>query len=165
MTEQLVIVTGVAQLDAVLRTLEPKIQKKFTRKSLRNVGKLVMAAAKAIVQAEAYFTGTLYKAFKLRAVKRKRNAIGVSMFINREKLFANYTAEYGHPPNPRKGETEPHYYPASIEFGFTRPDGTEVPAIRPMRRALYDNAEAFKQFFANDLREIIQEAAIKGAAA
>lgn len=153
-----VVVTGLAQLDAKLASLEPKLQTKFARKSLRAVAKKVVAAAKAIVQAEAYNTGTLWKAFKVRALKRKRGRIGTSMFVDREKLFAAYASQYGHPPHPAKGQSTPWYYLASIEFGYQRKGGASVPAIRPMRRALYDNAEAFKQFFVSDIQELIREA-------
>lgn len=156
---QAVFLTGLAQLDAKLASLEPKLQKKLARKSLRSIAKKVVAAAKSIVQAEAYNTGALYKNFKVRALKRSRNRIGTSMFVDREKLFADYAARYGHTPNPAKGEKEPFYYLAAIEFGYQRPSGEQVEAVRPMRRALYDNANEFKQFFVTDIQELIREAA------
>lgn len=161
MASQFVIVTGLAQLDAKLAAMEPKLTKKFTRKALRNIAKKVVAATRAIVQAEAYFKGVLYKSFKVKALKRSRSRIGVQMFVDREKLFADYAAAYGHPPHPEQGKSDPHYYLASIEFGYQRKNGEEVRPIRPMRRALYDNAEAFKQFFVTDLRELISEASKK----
>jgi hypothetical protein len=159
MASQLVFVTGLAQLDAKLAQLEPKLQKKFTRKALRAVAKKVVDAIKAIIQVEAFNKGVLYKAFKVRALKRSRGRVGVSMFVDREKLFADYTAAYGHPPNPAKGDEDPFYYLAAIEYGYQRKGGEKVTAIRPMRRGLYDNAEAMKQFFIADIQELISEAA------
>lgn len=160
---QAVIVTGLAQLDAVLASMEPKLQKKFTRKSLRAVAKKVTGAAKAIVQAEAYHFGVIFKNLKVRALKRARNRLGVQMFVDRDDLFVDYLAAYGRLPASIKGKKVPHYYLASIEFGYHRPDGTEVPAVRPMRRALYDNANEFKRFFVSDLQELIREASSKAA--
>src|SRR5262245_5677834 len=98
-----VIVTGIAGLDVMLATLEPKLQTKLARKSLRYIGKLVVAAAKAIVKAEAYDTGTLHNQFKVRALKRKAGRIGVSMFADRDSTIVDYWLAYGHPPHPAKG--------------------------------------------------------------
>lgn len=159
MAGQAVIVTGLKQLDDVLAQLEVKVQKKFIRKALRNVAKKVVETAKRIVHAEAYDTGTLHDSFKVRALKRSRRGIGVAMFVDRDKLFALYESRHGRRPTPRSGEDEPHYYLASIEFGYSRPDGTQVPAVRPMRRALYENEDVLKQFFKDDLTELIRELA------
>jgi hypothetical protein len=157
MAQKLVFVTGLKQLDDLLAGLEPKTQKKFTRQALRKSAKRVVEAIKEIVYREAYNLGVLYESFKVRALKRSRRRFGVSMFVDREKLFAAYASWYGHPPNPAKNSTDPWYYLASIEFGFRRKNGREQRAIRPMRRGLYDNEEEIKQYFIADLHEIISE--------
>ncbi len=151
------IVTGDIHLDRKLAELGPKIANKFSRKALRRGIKKVVDDTKKIVRAEAYNLGVIHKSFKVRALKRKRGRVGLAMFVDREKLFFDYAELYGHPPNPRKGEDDPHYYLASIEFGYERVDGTTVPAIRPMRRGLYENATEIQQFFVGDVREMLSE--------
>lgn len=153
------IVTGLKQLDTALQALGPKMANKFTRKALRNCAKKTTAAAKAIVEREAFNTGTLADSFKVRALKPKkgRNVVGTQMFVDADKLFAKYEEAYGFPPHPMKGQKRPHYYLASIEFGFQRPNGQHVPAIRPMRRAIYDNAAALQAFFIGDVKEMLRE--------
>jgi hypothetical protein len=149
----LVIVTGFAQLDAKLRGLPPAMQRKFVRGALRKGAKRIVLEFKRIVRAEAFDTGTLHKAAKVKALKRSRTRVGVSMFIDREKLFANYAAKHGgKKPHPAKGQTEPFYYPASIEFGTEH-----QPPIRPMRRALYDNAAVYRELFRADVTQFIAE--------
>lgn len=157
MAGRMVIVTGVKQVDDALAKLEPKLSNKFTRKALRNSAKKVVAATKEIVEQEAYNEGVLYKSFKVRALKRKRGRVGVSMFVDRDKLIAAYEAAYGHAPNPLTGHKDPHYYLASIEFGYERPNGQKVQAVRPMRRALYGNARSLQQFFVQDVQEMLNE--------
>lgn len=152
-TGGLVIVTGFAQLDAKLKSLPPNLQRKFVRGALRKGAKRIVLEAKRIVRAEAYDTGTLHKAFKVKALKRSRTRIGVSMFVDRDKLFADYAKKHGgKPPHPAAGEKEPFYYPAAIEFGTDK-----QPAIRPMRRALYDNADVYRAFFRADVLQFIAE--------
>lgn len=160
MASAVVVVTGIKQIDALLATCAPKLQRKLAQKSLRNAAKLVVKDAKAIIKAEAYNLGVVHDSLKVRALKRKRGRLGVSMFVDREKLFEDYKEEYGHPPHPLEGEAEPHYYLASIEFG------TETqPAVRPMRRALYGNLEQCRAMFAADMRAFLNEVAVTGATA
>lgn len=152
-----VIVTGLKQLDDKLAALGPKLQNKLGRKALRNCAKKVVKSTQAIVQSEAYHTGTIYRNFKIKALKRSRVRVGIAMFIDRNNLFQEYEEAYGHPPNPADGEADPYYYLAAIEFGYRRPDGSEVRAIRPMRRALYDNANSLQAFFVQDIKEMLDE--------
>jgi hypothetical protein len=149
---KLVFVTGYAQLDAKLRTLPNKLQAKFVRGALRKCAKRVVRDTQNIVRAEAYNEGVLYRALKVKSLKRSRKRVGTSVFIDREKLFAAYTAKYGHPPHPAKGRSDPFYYPAVVEFG----SDTREP-VKPMRRALYDNANELRALFAADVRQFIAE--------
>ncbi len=149
----LVVVTGDKELDAKLANLPTAMQRKFIRGALKTGSKRVVAEFQKIVKAEAYDTGTLHDAAKVKPTKRSRSRIGVSMFIDREKLFAAYATKHaGHPPHPAKGAKGPFYYPAVIEFG----DDRKQP-IRPMRRALYDHAAAYRELFIEDVNAVIEE--------
>lgn len=148
-----VILTGDKELDARLKQLEPKLQKKLTRKALRKGGKRVLTKFQDIVDAEAFETGAYRKSAKIRALKRSRNKLGVTIHVDRDKYFAEYEKQYGHKPTPRHGETEPHYVPATIEFGDERHE-----AVRPQRRALYENETQIKRDFVSDMKELVREA-------
>ncbi len=149
----LVIVTGFAQLDAKLRSLPAAIQRKFVRGALRKSAKRVVQEFKRIVHAEAHDTGTLERAAKVRSLKRSRTRIGVAMFIDREKLFAEYATKHGgKTPHPAAGEKDPFYYPAVIEFG-----SENRKPIRPMRRALYDHESELRAYFRDDTAQFIAE--------
>lgn len=152
MAKQFVIVTGYAQLDAKLRGMPAAIQKKFVRGGLRKGSKRIVREFQRIVRAEAFDTGVLSRAAKPKALKRSRKRVGVSVFIDRDKLFAKYAAKHGRPPHPSKGSSEPHYYAASIEFGTEHQE-----PVRPMRRALYDNAGVYREYFKADVLQFIAE--------
>lgn len=151
----LVIVTGFKELDAKLRSLSPKLQRKFVRQSLRKVNKRVQKEFKAIVKAEAYDTGALSRSTKVRSLKRSRSRVGVGVYIDREKLFANYAKKHdGKQPHPSAGEMEPFYYAAVVEFG-----SADHEPVRPMRRALYEHSKEYQNYFRNDIAELIAESA------
>ncbi len=148
-----VVVTGFKELDAKLRSLTPALQRKLVRQALRKSGKRDVRATKAIIRSEAHDTGALERAVKVRSLKRSRSRIGVGIFIDRDKYFADYASKHGgKPPNPAAGETAPFYVPAVIEFG----DENKKP-IRPLRRGLYGNADKTKQDFRDDLVQLIAE--------
>jgi hypothetical protein len=151
-SSKLVYVTGHKELDLKLRLLPDKLQRKFVRGALRKCAKRVVRDTQNIVRAEAYNEGVLYRALKVKSLKRSRVRVGTSVFIDREKLFAAYQAKYGHPPHPAKGRNDPFYYPAVIEFG----SDTKEP-VKPMRRALYDNANELRALFAADVKQFIAE--------
>src|SRR5690606_34500138 len=70
-----IIVTGDEQLDAALAQLEPKLQKKAIRKACRNAAKkAVMPAVKASIRSQAYDTGAMHDAVKVRATSRRVKA-------------------------------------------------------------------------------------------
>lgn len=151
--QKLIFVTGLAQLDAKLTGLPSGIQRKFVKGALKKGAKRVAIEAKRIIRNEAYDTGTLYRSIKARNLKRSRRRVGVAIFPDKDKLFANYAAKHdGKPPHPAKGETEPFYYFATIEFGDANHE-----AVRPMRRALYDHANVYVAFFHADIQQFIAE--------
>ena len=152
-TGGLVVGTGFAQLDAKLAAMPAAMQRKLVRGGLKRAINRCVRDAKRIVKDEAYDTGVLHNAFKSKALKRSRKKFGYSMFIGRETLFQRYAAKHGgQAPHPAKGEKEPFYYPAVIEFG-----SDNRPAIKPMRRALYDNADEYRELFKADVLQFIAE--------
>lgn len=159
-----VVVTGFAELDSKLATLEAKLQRKLIRQALRKSGKRVIEDAKSIVRAEAHDTGAFEKSISVRAAKRSRKYIGIEVFVDANKLFAeSIKASGGTKLTRRKEIIAAHraerdameFYPAFIEFGYTRQDGTEQPPVRSQRRALYDNERVIKDNFISDLRELV----------
>lgn len=155
----LVFVTGLKQLDDKLTAMPAAMQKKFVRGALRKGAKRIVVEVKRIIKAEAYDTGTLHKSFKVKSLKRSRKRVGVSMFVDREKLFTNYASKHGgKKPHPASGENEPFYYLAAIEFGTE----TQEP-VRPMRRALYDNQEVYRAYFRADVLKFISEQKVSTA--
>lgn len=148
----LVVVTGYREVDAKLRSLEPKIQRKFVRGALRKCTKRLNRELQRILKAEAYDTGSYAKSIKAKALKRSRNRIGVATYTDTTKLYARYEAAHGHKPHPAKGRSEPFFYPAVLEFGSDTQE-----ALAPMRRALYDNADTYREYFKADVLQFIAE--------
>jgi hypothetical protein len=152
-TGGLVVVTGFKELDEKLKGMPAAIQRKFIRGALRKGGKRAVLEAKRIIRAEAKDTGALEKSVTVKSLKRSRKRIGVSIMPKRDKLFANYAAKHdGKTPRPAKGESDPFYYAAAVEFGTP----TNKP-IAPFRRALYDNSEVIIAYFRADVLQFIAE--------
>jgi len=111
MAGKLIVVTGIKQIDRKLKQLEPKIQKKVLRQSMRAGLKEVQAEMKAQVPVD---TGLMKKNVKVRALKRSRKRIGMEVRVGAapglithwasgESFFYPAGVEYGdstHPPNP-----------------------------------------------------------------
>lgn len=148
---KLIFATGFEEIDAKLRAMPTALQRKFVRGALRKGGKRLTQAAKQIIRSEARDTGALEQSVKVKALKRKRSRVGVEVFPERDKLFTKYAAKHeGRQPHPAKDGTEPYYYPAVIEFG-----NATHRAVSPFRRALYDNAAVYREYFGADVREFI----------
>jgi hypothetical protein len=148
---KLVVVTGVKELDAKLRTLAPNLQRKFVRGALRNAGKRVQVDFKRIVKAEAYDTGAFRDSTKIKALKRSNKRIGIAFFTDTKKMYARRAAKL----DKRTGNThkvQEFFYPSVIEFG-----SKDRQPVRPMRRSLYDNEKAITAYFVADLRKFIAE--------
>jgi len=152
----MVVVTGFKELDARLRTMPTKLQRKFLKGALRKGGKRLSREVVNILEAEAYDTGTLAKSMKVKANKRSRKSIGVSVMPPRNVLFAKY-AQAQQKQRKKAGNAtfaapKKDYYPAYVEFG------TETePAVKPLRRALYENADVWRAYFQGDLKQFITE--------
>ena len=156
----LVVVTGFKELDAKLSAMPPAIQRKFLRGALRKGGKRLANAAVRIVQDEAFDTGTLAKSIKVKALKRTKARVGVEVMPSRDVLFKNYAKAQqkarGKSGNATFAKPKTAYYPAYVEFGTD-----SQPAIKPFRRALYDNAAAYRAFFQGDMRQFIAEGKVR----
>jgi hypothetical protein len=154
------IVTGWAEIDAKLKSIDPTTQKKLMRKSLRKGAKLSRDEAAQIAEQETDGEGAYAKSLTVKAMKRSRTRIGVSVIPDRKKYFAEYEKRYGKQPNPAANASEPFYVPAALEFGYMRGD-TYVPPVRAQRRGLYDNSGPIKQMVREDMQEVLRETAAK----
>ncbi len=150
--QTLVFVTGFKELDAKLRSLPNKIQRKFVIGALRKSGKRDLKETKKIVHDEAHDTGAYEQSLKVKALKRSRTRVGVAVVIDRDKYFALYESKHGKPPNPAAGEKEPFFVPAVLEFG-----SEHKQPVRAQRRGLYDNEDAYLEYFRSDLKQFIDE--------
>lgn len=75
-----VIITGIRDIDRKLRTLEPRVQKKYVRQAIRAGLKTVATAVKSEAPVES---GLTKSAVKVRAVKkRKRTSIELEVMID-----------------------------------------------------------------------------------
>jgi len=111
---------GDARLQARLKRLDAKVQKKVVRKALRAGAKMVLAAARALVSAD---TGALRAGLKPRALKARRGTFGVQVMTpTREQLGI---------PADASG-----YYPAVLEYG------AEGHPARPFLRPALDQARS-----------------------
>lgn len=141
-----VVVTGDKQIDKALRRLDTKIQRKTVMAALRKSREKAYNdyISRVPVKSGAMRDATLKRAAK---GKKKRGVIGVSLVIDRKKLFAKYEAHYGRLPGKRTKDSEPFFYPTVVEFG-----DKDTPAEKPLREAVYGNEEAIKRIFLNELR-------------
>ena len=152
------LVTGWKDVDAKLKLLEPAAQKKLMRKSLRKGAQLSRDEARSIIEQETDGEGAYAKSLTVKAMKRSRSRIGVSVLPDRKKYFAAYESKYGKQPNPAATESEPFYVPAALEFGYMHGE-TYVPPLRAQRRGMYDNEQPIKQLVQSDMRELLREVA------
>lgn len=149
---KLVIVTGFKQLDDKLRNMPAALQRKFVRGGLRKGTKRLIQEIRRIIKTDAYDTGAFYGSLKAKALKRSQKRVGVATFTDTDKLYAKYEQKHGHKPHPAKGETQPFFYPAVLEFGSE----TQEP-VKPLRKALYDNASIYREYFKADVLQFIAE--------
>lgn len=134
------VVTGIKGLDKALKALPAKIEKKVLRQAMRKGVKPIQAAAKANVPVRS---GTLKKAIKVRAMKRKKDRLGVLVIVGQGDF---------------KGET---FYGAMIEYGHFAgkrgtPDRKFVEAKPFMRPAFETNKEAVGKETVRLIREGVE---------
>ncbi len=98
-----VVVTGIKAIDRKLKRLEPKVQRKVFRQSMRAGMKVMQAEVQSQVPVD---TGLTKKNVKVRALKRKRNRIAMEVRVAAAPGLITHWAS-----------GEPFFYPAGIEFG------------------------------------------------
>lgn len=130
--------TGFKKLDRQLRKLPGPMAKKALRKGLRAGAKIIQAEAKVRVPK---VTGALRKSIRVRAARKRRGTVGV-------------TVTTGQKDNAFVGDT---YYGGMVEFGTSR------MTARPFMQPAFD---AKKQQALDVIRRVtgveIEKAAARG---
>lgn len=127
---------GDAKLQATIHALEPSIVKPALRVALRDAFKITHRAVLTRVPVD---TGRMRRAIKLRAANQLRGDVAFRIFLPRR---AELGARWIKRPGSRGGSSVPGYYPAAVEFGYTReykgPATTTVTETRrTSRQGLY----------------------------
>jgi HK97 gp10 family phage protein len=100
-----IVVTGIKELDKKLRQLEPKIQRKVTRQSMRAGLKVVATEMRSQIPVDS---GTARSLIQVRAIKkRKRKRIAMEC---RVRGVRGQTIK-------QSGSGRPAFYPAIVEYG------------------------------------------------
>jgi HK97 gp10 family phage protein len=141
-----VIITGDKALDALLKGLPAKVQKKLSRQATRKAAKeIVLPDAKARVPVN---TGDLEESLTVKAMRRSRTRFGHE--VRTKDVF--YQGD--------------QFYGAFIEFGTKErrhKSGKSVGRIDPakgfayLRPAIYDNEDRIEQLYVTAMRELIAE--------
>jgi HK97 gp10 family phage protein len=142
---QTIIVTGDKEVDRALKALEPKLRNKALKKASRDAAKNVLEEYKRVVPVES---GAMRDSAKVRVMKKKKDAMGHSVILDRDRLFALAKARGKQLSIDRKRGNEPFFYPSVVEFG-----DKDTEAQRPLRKALFDKETAHKAFFMRELRK------------
>ena len=122
---------GVDDLLRVFDRMDPKEQKKIATKVTRAGAKVMVPTIKSLAPID--FEGErdgkhLVDTIKVKALKRSRNTVG-------SWVRTGSASELGIAPDEG-------YYPAHVELGFTRKDGSTVPAQSYMRAGFDIKKEA-----------------------
>lgn len=140
--KQAIIITGVKAIDRKLKSLEPRVQKKVVRKSMRAGLKLLAAEVKTQIPV---LSGLARSAVKVRAVKkRKRGSIELEVTIDSKT------------PGLIKPGSKPAFYPALIEYG-----DRDTPPDPFMRRSYEAKSEGARQVTLSSLLKGTMEEASK----
>ena len=153
-----VSVQGGKELERKLRTLEPKIAKKYLRKVLRAGGKLMLQHARANVPVGE--TGNLRRSLTLWAMSRKGRSheLGISVGPSSRKVpqLVSYSKGSSSDISTRKMTGERYYYPAAVEYG------TRHVAPRPFMRKAFDSRKhAALDVIMTQLRDALEAEAAK----
>lgn len=140
-------VTGDAELDAMLRSLPLKLQKKYMRRATRDAAKKTLKTFRDNVPVD---TGALRETAKVKAVKRKRGVTGHRIHIDHKLLVEERESRGGRLGKDPKTK-EPFFYAAVVELS---PDGN-----KPMRAALYGDEEKTLNEIREQVKQMIRDAA------
>lgn len=138
---------GAPELSKALAELPDKLERKVLTKALRQAGKYYLVLAKASAPRDE---GRLTSTMKLRAMKRRKGRIGVT-------IMTGTRSELGIDPK-QKG-----YYPAHTELGHRDRAGVHHPPIPFMRRSLKTGESAIFAILRQEIDSGI-EAAMRGSA-
>jgi HK97 gp10 family phage protein len=151
-----VIATGFAELDATLASLDVKLQRKYVRTALNRAIKIIRDGFRALCPVN---TGAMRDAARVRnPITKKRGTFARALIIERERLFALQQKRSGRSLVYSrlvrgKRRLEQFFYPVLVELG-----SQDTPAQRPMRAALYGNANHVRDEFVKQLRLLVAEA-------
>lgn len=140
-------VSGIPEIDAILRTFEQKeVQKAVRMAARKTIVKHVKPSYRAHVEAAEFVeTRATIQAAKVRQINaiRKRGIYGAELFIDREKVVQTRRERGGRIGYDKK-RGEDFFHPVAIEFGTE----TVEPKM-PLRTALKGNtAKALAIFYA-----------------
>lgn len=117
-------IVGDKKLQAKLRRLDLKVQRKIVRKALRDAAKPVLADAKARAPVD---TGLLKRSLQVRAATRQRRGTFGVFIQTKGRDFFNIQGD------------DPYFYPAIVEFGSLK---HALPARSYLRAAVDANRSA-----------------------
>jgi HK97 gp10 family phage protein len=137
------VLTGDKTINRRLAKLTGPEAKNIIRKSARPALKPILAAARANAPTDK---GLLRKSVKIRAMKRSRSRVGATVSSGSKTSAYAGKAWYGGP----------------IEYGYTRRDGREMPAVRFMKRAVDAKREQSIRIYRESIRKMIRDLGTKG---
>jgi HK97 gp10 family phage protein len=135
------IVTGDKELDRKLASIPWGVQSKVARQAMRKAGYLIQAAAKGnLSRNQNVDTGQLQKGIKVRALKRSRSRVGISIATTAER--AESGKRYG---------------------GMPLEAGTKHMTARPfLRPAGYDNEDKVRAMIVADVEKVLDGLKMRG---
>lgn len=169
-----IIVTGSWQLTYRLSRLPEKLQKKHIKKATREAAKKeAMPRIKESVRSEAYDTGAMHDAVKVRATTRniKAKTGTVKTFTKRDGTEGTFNVkkvvaqEFGakveitrkdlNKQLVKRGQEEigdgDYFYPAGVELGTS-----DQPAQKPMRGVLKAAHRPVQKVFERELAALVR---------
>ena len=132
-----IVITGDKQLARTFAALGPQMANKFARQALRRAAKIAKERAQENLRSSpSIVSGDLLKGLKVRAMKRSRVRIGVTvMTTSAEKNKSGFG-------------------------GFQLEFGTKHVKAEPfLRPSVYDHQSEIRSGFVDDVNEVIAEAA------
>lgn len=156
MARTVVSLHGDKELIRTLRGLETKLQNKALRTASRKAGKVVATAAKGNAPVDS---GQLKRAIKVRAIKRQRNRVGVTVGSSKadytgEQFYLSFV-ELGHRIGKRKSHKKQTDEQKAKD---TRPFVEPQPFLKP---ALENNKAQVETVFVSEIRNQINSMGVK----
>lgn len=157
-------IDGFEELEAALKVLE-KLPQKCVTGAAKDGAKIVLAAAKELAPVDS---GDLKKGIVMKGERRKKGkkVYDIGMDPNMRDVYSRQTATGKRRTVKSGGKVKykdgDYYYPASMEFGFMKKDGTKVPGHHFLHNALANNAALVEEKMLKKLLELINQAWMKG---